>query len=245
MHRSRPAGEQVEVNFHVLGARNPKAPSSLEYESSRGAGPAKAASRGLGTAAAAVKHHPRRLTEVAATALISGSTMCIVQSDVHWQSESSSNAPLPAALVRGCVVRVFGIKRCLTSRNLCVVTFINPSSTIRCPHHSGASFSHKSFKLPPRYARSPASPASAWRDRPTGCSSSRRFCKLPFGPDPRPSLTLGCTVADAGLWWAAQYRQLPPRHLLTLLEFIRQGLGCQVLRDPVCLPASNSDPCAP
>ena len=92
MHRSRPAGEQVEVNFHVLGARNPKAPSSLEYESSRGAGPAKAASRGLGTAAAAVKHHPRRLTEVAATALISGSTMCVVQSDV--QSESSSNAPL-------------------------------------------------------------------------------------------------------------------------------------------------------
>jgi hypothetical protein len=62
---------------------------------------------------------------------------------------------------------------------------------------------------------------------------------------PRPALTLGCTVADAGLWWAAQYRQLPPRHHLTLLEFIRQGLGCQGLRDPVCLPASNSDPCAP
>ena len=71
-------------------------------------------------------------------------------------------------------------------------------------------------------------------------------------PSIRPSaLTLaaprlsGAQPADGGLCWAPQIRHLPHRHHLSLLEFIRQGLGCQVLRDPVCLPASNSDPCTP
>ena len=59
-----------------------------------------------------------------------------------------------------------------------------------------------------------------------------------------PRLSRGAQSADGGLCQAPQIRHLPHRHHLSLLEFIRQGLGCQVLRDPVCLPASNSDPSA-
>ena len=105
----------------------------------------------------------------------------------------------PTALVRVCVVKAFHIKSFLTSRNLCVVTCGFFHSTIRSPHHSGASFSHKSFEGPTKVCCPSALPASAWRYRPSDCALPRRSCHPPFGPDPRRSSTLGCTV---GRWRA-------------------------------------------
>ena len=86
-------------------------------------------------------------------------------------------------------MKAFRIKSFLTSRNLCVVTCGFFHSTIRSPHHSGASFSHKSFEGPTKVCCPSALPASAWRDRPSDCALPRRSCHPPFGPDPRRSST--------------------------------------------------------
>ena len=62
------------------------------------------------------------------------------------------------------------------------------------PEHCGGQVvrpSHDSLDRTQGKCCPSASPAPAWRDRPSDCALPRRSCHPPFGPDPRRSSTLG------------------------------------------------------